>query len=81
MPTPGKRMPRYRCHKEVFALKIQEVNGNTITFSDPGYPPIEAGSDLFSRYMPAAGDYYVIYDDGYASISPRKAFEEGYTKI
>jgi hypothetical protein len=26
-----------------------------------------------------AGDYYVFYADGYASRSPAKAFEEGYT--
>lgn len=25
--------------------------------------------------------YYVVYDDGYKSWSPAKAFEEGYTKI
>jgi len=27
------------------------------------------------------GDYYVVYEDGYKSISPAKAFEEGYTLI
>ena len=34
-----------------------------------------------SRYMPKPGDYFVVYDDGYESYSPAKAFEEGYTRI
>ena len=29
---------------------------------------------------PAVGDYYVGYDDGYASWSPWQAFEGGYTR-
>lgn len=28
-----------------------------------------------------SGGYYVIYDDGYESFSPAKAFEDGYTVI
>jgi hypothetical protein len=31
--------------------------------------------------MPLPGDYLVIYEDGYRSISPAKAFEDGYTRI
>lgn len=33
---------------------------------------------LFARYSPVAGDYLVRYEDGYLSISPKKAFEDGY---
>lgn len=33
------------------------------------------------RHAPESGGYYVVYDDGYASFSPAKAFEEGYTLI
>lgn len=29
----------------------------------------------------AVGGYYVVYDDGYTSWSPAKAFEEGYTLL
>ena len=46
------------------------------------------GSDVFARGMPEyKGDgeafdaYLVVYDDGYVSWSPAKAFEEGYTRI
>ena len=28
-----------------------------------------------------AGGYYVVYEDGYKSFSPSKAFDEGYTLI
>ena len=27
------------------------------------------------------GGYYVVYEDGYESWSPAKAFEDGYTKL
>ena len=30
------------------------------------------------KHKPHAGGYYVVYDDGYKSFSPAKAFEEGY---
>jgi hypothetical protein len=33
------------------------------------------------KHRPQAGGYYVLYDDGYASYSPAKAFEEGYTRL
>lgn len=30
---------------------------------------------------PAAGGYYVVYEDGYQSYSPAKAFEDGYAPV
>ena len=29
----------------------------------------------------SVGDYAVIYSDGYKSVSPKKAFEDGYTAL
>ncbi len=37
--------------------------------------------NFFARGYPAFGDYYVVYEDGYVSWSPAKAFEDGYTRI
>jgi hypothetical protein len=74
-------MPRYKCHKEVSALRIKEVSGNTLSFWEPLFAPIEVDPKIFSRYTPVPGDYYVVYDDGYKSISPAKPFQEGYTPI
>lgn len=80
-------MPRYQSHKKVWALKIGEglkVNPDgsvVLPIVDPGYAPVTVEAGVVSRYMPMPGDYYVVYDDGYKSISPAKAFEEGYVRI
>lgn len=73
-------MPRYRGHKTVWALQIRNVAGCTLSFMEDGYAPREVDPKMFARYTPASGDYFVVYADGYESISPRAAFEEGYTK-
>ena len=73
-------MPRYQSHKKVWALKIKDVTGCTITPADEGYAPFEVQPEMYLRYTPVAGDYYVVYEDGYKSFSPAKAFEEGYTR-
>lgn len=86
------QMPRYKCHKEVFALKIAKIwqhgrtpeldsAGATITPEDPGYGPFEVDFEYWSKHKPQVGGYYVVYDDGYESFSPAKAFEEGYTRL
>lgn len=75
-------MPRYVSHKKVWALEIESADHLTckLTFRDKGYAPITAPSEMWSRYKPVPGDYYVQYEDGYKSFSPRKAFVEGYTR-
>ena len=78
---PAREMPRYRSHKQVWALKIKSVDGFMLVFSEDGYAPIAVDPPMFTRYTPIAGDYYVVYDDGYKSISPAKPFEEGYTRL
>jgi hypothetical protein len=79
-------MPRYVSHKQVWALEITSVTHRTdgsedwtLEFAENGYAPIKAPAEMFSRYRPVAGDFYVVYADGYKSFSPRKAFLEGYT--
>ena len=86
-------MPRYKCHKQVWALKIasitwdgegedREYDGSwMITPADKGYAPFRVDAEYMRRHRPSAGGYYVVYDDGYKSFSPAKAFEEGYTLI
>jgi len=75
---------RYRSHKEVDAYKIATVQeatsgGIALTFEDA--EPKEVDAKLGVRYMPVPGDYLVVYNDGYESFSPGKAFEEGYTLL
>lgn len=83
-----RQMPQYKCHKEVWALKIDAIEvyadkSATITPADNGYAPFRATTGWAGRFHGNEEDrgYYVVYQDGYASWSPTKAFEEGYTLI
>jgi hypothetical protein len=52
-----------------------------LVISLEGGEEVEAPQDLFARYKPVTGDVLVRYADGWIGISPRKAFDEGYTEI
>lgn len=86
MSGASAEMPRYRCHKEVWALKILDVGtapdgSGIITPQDEGYASFPVPADYLQRHRPTAGGYYVVYKDGYASFSPADAFEDGYARI
>jgi hypothetical protein len=89
-------MPKYRSHKEVWALKIADVKKDsdmaakenretdgsaTLVFEDGRYAPVKVPHDYVRKHNPQPGGYYVVYKDGYKSWSPAEAFESGYTKI
>lgn len=85
-------LPRWRCHKEVCALKIKSVEPDgsaprgaagscIITPENKTYAPFRADEEYCRKHNPKAGGYYVVYDDGYKSFSPAKAFEDGYTRM
>lgn len=92
-----RQMPRYRSHKIVHALQIDAIEPIMNEPTDPkaeqspvkyqvhprdeGYAAFTVDAEVFSRYKPMSGDYYVVYEDGYKSVSPKKAFEEGYSRI
>jgi len=98
MNTSGQNvmeMPRYKCHKEVHALKIaalesdsvraqrdnSETTGGTwITPADEGFAPFHVNREYVTKHSPEVGGYYVVYADGYKSYSPAKAFEDGYAR-
>lgn len=89
-----RELPKYRCHKEVWALKIKAVHppklqaqmgedgwtGHLVP-EDARYGPIEIDSMFYHRHRPKPSDYYVVYEDGYRSCSPAQAFESGYALI
>lgn len=52
-----------------------------ITPEDPGFAPFGVTSDYVHKHDPQPGGYFVVYEDGYKSFSPGKAFEGGYTRI
>ena len=88
--TASREMPKYQCHKKVWALKIKDVTydrpplegvprGNaTITPEDEGYEPFVVDEVWAMKNRPQPGGYYVAYEDGYKSYSPAPAFEAGY---
>jgi len=81
----GKEMPKYKCHKTVHALKIEKVEqaraGLLLIPADEGYAPFNVDQAYADKHKPEAGGYYVVYEGGYTSYSPAKAFEDGYTRI
>jgi hypothetical protein len=79
-------MPRYRCHKEVHALKITGMEttpgtGGATLASEHPYGPIYVSAEWLAKHPAEVGGYYVVYEDGYSSFSPARAFEGGYTRI
>jgi len=83
----SRELPRYKCHKEVWALKIKKINQvhiegfATLHFEEDGYASVDVESEWKRKHDPQAGGYYVVYKDGYKSYSPAEAFEEGYAEI
>ena len=81
------QLPTYTCHKQVWALKIENVSTerrmdgkNTLTFYDRKYKNLEVSQEYMKKHRPHAGGYFVVYKDGYYSFSPSEPFESGYTK-
>lgn len=74
-------LPRYQCIKIVQALEIDSVVGETMYFIQPRQIMARAKPGMFTRYTPVKGDFLVIYEDGYESVSPRTAFLKGYVRI
>lgn len=79
------QLPRWQSHKKVWALKIAalEINEDKsakIAPVDDRYAPFTTKPGWAERFVSGddPGDY-VQYEDGFASWSPTKAFEEGYT--
>jgi nucleoside-diphosphate kinase len=80
-PFPG--LARWQSHKIVSAGEITEIvpagcyvkteTGGGVLLMYPSGPSLP---DRFASIN--VGDYWVIYEDNYQSISPKKAFEKGY---
>lgn len=87
------QLPKYKCYKEVWALKIKEIKRDgegenretdgsaTIIPEESQYAPFKVDHDYMFKHKPQVGGYYVLYKDGYKSFSPAEAFESGYEKI
>lgn len=95
MEGTQREMPRYTCHKKVWALKIaaiekdsekaaqegRETDGSAfITPAEEGYAPFRVDHAYMRKHEPEVGGYFVVYEDGYKSYSPAGPFEAGYTR-
>lgn len=80
-----RQLPRYRCHKEVSALKIADIvpnpRGYELHFEDQRFAPHQVSEEWVGKHWPQPGWYFVVYEDGYQSCSPAQAFESGYALI
>lgn len=84
----SREMPRYKCHKEVWALKIAAIKVHadksaTIAPADDGYEPFTTPAGWAERFKGDENDpgMYVVYSDGFKSWSPTRAFDEGYSRL
>jgi len=88
MNQPMMELPSYKSHKivralSIAAIEVHEDRSATIAPSLTAYAPFKTQPGWAERFKGSEDDkgYYVVYDDGYASWSPTKAFESGYTKL
>ena len=82
----GIGLPKYRCHKEVWALKIADISKTEegiylIVPENKNYNPFVVPFSYIEKHNPFAGGYYVLYKGGYESFSPEKEFIDGYIDI
>lgn len=86
-----RELPKYKCHKEVRALKIARIDpylaggtvpdGLMLVPEDKQYSSFALTDEFVRWHNPQPGGYYVVYEDGYCSYSPAEVFEAGYTRI
>jgi len=81
-----REMPRYKCHKEVRALKIAAIeihadNSATIAPDDAGFAVFTTEPGWAERFHGTDEDcgFYVLYENGYTSWSPSDPFIKGYS--
>ncbi|OUR99248.1 hypothetical protein A9Q81_11780 [Gammaproteobacteria bacterium 42_54_T18] len=79
--TVKAEMPKYKCHKEVWALEISKIEGTTLHFVDELFAPIDVDAGFIDRHALNQPGYLVVYQDGYRSFSPKAVFESGYSSI
>ncbi len=78
-------MPKYKCHKEVWALKIKKIKEDSgsgiceLEFFDDRYADIEVTLEWLMKHNPKPGGYFVTHKGGYKSFSPADAFESGHS--
>lgn len=79
-------LPDYRSHKIVKAGEIVNMaskgDGYILTLRvDDVQQDVAIDRDWYNRFHPEIGQFFVVYEDGYSSVSPSAAFRGGYTRL
>ena len=79
-------LSRFKCHKEVMAclisaIEFAEDGSAKIAPKGANLDVIKTDAGFRQRFRGTEEDlgYFVLYEDGYQSWSPSKAFREGYS--
>jgi len=78
------QLTHWRCHKIVQAGYIVErldFEGGAHLCIDQIREGIAVDAVFLQRHNPQIGQCYVLYEDGYESISPAGSFEAGYSEV
>ena len=85
--TPISSWPKYRSHKVVQAARIVGIDDKVDPWMLYVLPDNAAQDAQHEQFLPtepgmakrvSVGDYAMLYPDGFRSVSPAKAFDEGY---
>jgi hypothetical protein len=82
--APSVQMPRYKCHKDVWALKIRDISDPTqpgnesdgsrlLHFSEEGYGARRVSREFVQKHIPLAGLKNHPYVGGYFVV-----YKDGY---
>ena len=79
-------LPAYKSHKIVNACKILKFTrksdgGEYIYPAEEGIEKFAVSSAYVKKHSPKVDGYYVIYEDGYRSWSPKNVFEKAYQPL
>lgn len=72
--------PKYESHKVVQALPITGITPAGVVLVGAGHAPFHPTEPAMAARAEVGG-YAVLYADGYKSVSPKKAFEDGYKRV
>lgn len=75
-----KDWPKYESHKVVRAMPITEITSDGVVLVGDQYEPFQPTEPAMAKRAEVGG-YAVVYADGFRSVSPKKAFEEGYKRL
>lgn len=85
----ASKLPQWKSHKIVRAARIADIvttvgpdATRTLHLDDTTETwASHIDNKVWARFIPVTGDYLVVYEDGYVSFSPAKAFEGGYARV